>query len=102
MTHSHKLDLEICAAVLARNDASYCGLIGSTSKRRRFEKQFLQLGLSQAVIDTLVCPIGVKGINGKRPAEIAIATVAEILQYYDRERSGSQSRCHTNTRLVSH
>jgi len=84
MTHSHKLDLEICAAVLSRSDALYCGLIGSVSKRRRFEKQFRQLGLGQAVIDTLVCPIGIDGISGKQPKEIAIAAAAEILQVYGR------------------
>ena len=87
MTHSHQLDLEICAAILARNDAAYCGLIGSVSKRRRFEKQFRQLGLSQAHIDRLVCPIGIDGISGKRPKEIAIAVAAEVLQYYDRVRA---------------
>lgn len=101
MTHSHKLDLEICAAILARNDASYCGLIGSVSKRRRFEKQLLQLGLGQAIIDTLVCPIGVDGIHGKRPAEIAIATVAEVLQYYDRKRLARRDEHPTSARLVN-
>ena len=62
MTHSHKLDLEICMAILARNDAAYCGLVGSSSKRRSFEKQLRGSGLSQALIDTMVCPIGVDGI----------------------------------------
>ncbi len=82
MTHSHELDLGICLAILARNDAAYCGLIGSASKRRRFEKRFLDHGLEQAQIDQLVCPIGIPGIGGKMPAEIAIATAAEILQVH--------------------
>ncbi len=80
MTHSHALDFEICDRILRRNDARYCGLIGSLSKRRRFEKRFRQQGLSQALIDTLVCPIGVDGISGKKPAEIAVAAAAEILK----------------------
>ena len=101
MTHSHQLDFEICGAILARNDASYCGLIGSVSKRRRFEKQLLQLGLGQAIIDTLVCPIGVDGIHGKRPAEIAVATAAEVLQYYYRRRYGSRNQHPAGTRLVN-
>jgi xanthine dehydrogenase accessory factor len=101
MTHSHKLDLEICAAILARNDASYCGLIGSVSKRRRFEKQLLQLGFEQAIIDTLVCPIGVDGVHGKKPAEIAIATAAEVLQFYDRKRDGNRDEHLASTRLVN-
>lgn len=80
MTHSHALDFDICDRILRRNDARYCGLIGSVSKRRRFEKRFRQQGLSQALIDALVCPIGMDGISGKKPAEIAVAVAAEILK----------------------
>ena len=80
MTHSHALDFDICGRILRRNDARYCGLIGSVSKRRRFEKRFRQQGLEQALIDQLVCPIGVDGISGKKPAEIAVAVAAEILR----------------------
>jgi xanthine dehydrogenase accessory factor len=80
MTHSHPMDLEICNQVLRRSDAAYCGLIGSRSKRRRFERLLGQQGLSRSSIDALVCPIGVAGLNGKRPVEIAIAVAAELLQ----------------------
>lgn len=80
MTHSHALDFAICDRILRRADARYCGLIGSRSKRRRFEKRYRQQGMSQALIDSLVCPIGVDGISGKKPAEIAVATAAEILK----------------------
>ena len=83
MTHSHSLDFDICDRILRRGDALYCGLIGSITKRRRFEKRFRQQGLSQAVVDRLVCPIGVHGISGKKPAEIALAAAAEILQVYE-------------------
>jgi xanthine dehydrogenase accessory factor len=89
MTHSHALDFEICDRILARDDAAYCGLIGSRSKRRRFEKRFRAQGLAQETIDTLVCPIGVEGIRGKRPAEIAIAVAAEVLRSYERVVLGS-------------
>lgn len=84
MTHSHALDFAICDRILRRMDARYCGLIGSRSKRRRFEKRYRQQGMSQALIDSLVCPIGVDGINGKKPAEIAVATAAEILKLNER------------------
>jgi xanthine dehydrogenase accessory factor len=90
MTHSHALDLGICAAVLERADAAYCGLIGSATKRRRFENHFIELGLDQACIDSLTCPIGIDGIAGKQPAAIAIATAAEILQVYERRRAGRE------------
>lgn len=84
MTHSHALDFDICRAILAREDASYCGLIGSLSKRRQFEKRMRSGGISQTLIDRLVCPIGIDGIRGKTPKAIAIAVAAEILQSYER------------------
>lgn len=83
MTHSHPLDLDITARILARGDSAYCGLIGSASKRRRFEKQLVKQGLAPATLQQLTCPIGVPGITSKKPAAIAFAVVAEILQQRD-------------------
>jgi xanthine dehydrogenase accessory factor len=84
MTHSHALDFEICDRILRRGDARYCGLIGSQSKRRRFEKRYRQQGMPQATLDELVCPIGVHGVGSKKPAEIAVAVAAEVLRIRDR------------------
>ena len=84
MTHSHAMDFDICDRILRRRDARYCGLIGSKSKRRRFEKRYRQQGMPQSLIDQLVCPIGVDGISGKKPAEIAVAAAAEILKVRER------------------
>ncbi len=83
MTHSHPLDQEICAQVLQRSDFAYCGLIGSHSKRRRFERQLQKLGLSESSLQRLTCPIGVPGIQGKQPVEIALAVAAQLLQAKD-------------------
>jgi xanthine dehydrogenase accessory factor len=91
MTHSHPLDFDICDRILRRGDAAYCGLIGSLTKRRRFEKRFRQQGLPESLIGQLVCPIGVAGISGKKPAEIAIAAAAEILRVYERSPAAEQS-----------
>lgn len=89
MTHSHALDFEICDRVLRRRDARYCGLIGSISKRRRFEKRFRQQGMPPELLDSLTCPIGVDGISGKKPAEIAVAAAAEVLRLYERSANRS-------------
>ena len=89
MTHSHALDFDICDRILRRQDARYCGLIGSRSKRRRFEKRFRQQGMPQEMFDALTCPIGVDGISGKKPAEIAVATAAEMLQAHERLANSS-------------
>lgn len=84
MTHSHPLDLEICARLLPRGEIPFCGLIGSRSKKRRFEKRLRALGLTPEEIGRMVCPIGIEGIGGKRPAEIAVAVAAQLLR--ERER----------------
>jgi xanthine dehydrogenase accessory factor len=91
MTHSHPLDFDICDRILRRGDAAYCGLIGSLTKRRRFEKRFRQQGLPQSAVEHLVCPIGVTGISGKKPVEIAIAVAAEILRVYEKSLSLQKS-----------
>ncbi len=83
MTHSHPVDLDICARVLQREDFAYCGLVGSNSKRRRFERLMKKQGLSNRLLERLVCPIGVTGVGGRKPAEIAIAVAAEVLQVRD-------------------
>lgn len=80
MTHSHALDYEICEQVLSRDDFAYCGLIGSRSKRRRFEKRMRGQGMPESRIERLTCPIGIAGIDGKKPAEIAVAVAAELLR----------------------
>lgn len=79
MSHSHQLDLALAAAALADDRFPYVGLIGSKSKRARFASQLAAAGTAKARIDALVCPIGVDGIEGKAPAVIAAATVAELL-----------------------
>lgn len=83
MTHSHALDYAICHEVLKRGDFAYCGLIGSLAKRRRFEKLMRDTELPKAALAKLTCPIGIAGIAGKKPAEIAIAVIGELLQIRD-------------------
>ncbi len=79
MTHDHPLDMAITGAALSRG-FPYVGLIGSATKRARFEKRFRELGLSEARIRALVCPIGLPGIVGKEPAIIAASVAAQLLQ----------------------
>ncbi len=83
VSHSHALDYDIVENVLRRGDFRYCGLIGSSAKRARFEKRWRDLGLPGETLDRLVCPIGVAGISGRQPADIAIAVAAEILSVRD-------------------
>ena len=79
MTHSHPLDQEICEAILRRGDAAYIGLIGSASKRARFAQRLKAMGISEAALEELHCPIGLPGVPGKDPAIIAAAVAADLL-----------------------
>ena len=80
LTHSHALDLAITEAILQRADFAYFGLIGSKTKRARFEHRLRERGFAAELIDRMVCPIGTPGIEGKEPEVIAVAVVAQLLQ----------------------
>lgn len=95
MTHSHPLDYEICEQVLQRGDFAYCGLIGSMSKRRRYERAMRKLGISDLLLKRLTCPIGVSGIASKKPADIAVAVAAELLCVRDAAGAANQDNDRT-------
>jgi xanthine dehydrogenase accessory factor len=100
MTHSHPLDQAIIQQILTRDDFRYCGLIGSISKRRQFEKRLRKLGMAQERFDRLTCPIGIDGIAGKKPAEIAIAVAAELLQLSEAKSQATRADLPENVRLL--
>jgi xanthine dehydrogenase accessory factor len=86
MTHSHPLDQSLTECILRRGDFAYFGLIGSTSKRRQFERRLVARGFEPQQLAAMTCPIGVPGIDDKRPAVIAIAVAAELLQHYEKNQ----------------
>jgi xanthine dehydrogenase accessory factor len=88
MTHSHDLDCELCELVLKRGDFAFLGLIGSGTKRARFERRWRVRGVPEAQIARLVCPIGIAGIAGKQPAVIAAATAAQLLLAFEAAQLG--------------
>lgn len=79
MTHSHALDLALVGAALQREDLVYIGLIGSATKRARFESRLKQSGQSLAALQRLVCPIGLPELYGKEPAIIAASIATDLL-----------------------
>ncbi len=89
MTHSHALDLEIIDAVLRSPRFTYAGLIGSATKRARFNKRLRGAGVAESRIEELVCPIGIPGIKSKHPAAIAAATAVELLECDELLRSAA-------------
>lgn len=75
LTHDHALDFVLTAEALRRGDAAYVGLIGSATKRRRFERFARLEGVNPAF---LTCPIGHGFAPDKRPEYIAAFAAAEI------------------------
>lgn len=80
ITHSHDLDYLLVEKALRQNKFSYLGMIGSDTKRAKFEKRLKADGINDKQLAGLTCPIGVEGVKGKHPREIAIAVAAELLQ----------------------
>jgi xanthine dehydrogenase accessory factor len=78
-THSHDLDYKLVRAILARGDFRYCGLIGSATKRARFESRLIRDGISAPDIARLTCPIGAIGLTSKAPEILAVGIAAELL-----------------------
>lgn len=76
MTHSHALDFDLVSAILRGAGTGPCGLIGSQSKKIRFERQLAARGIAH---DRLVCPIGLPGLHGKEPEVIAASVAAQLL-----------------------
>ena len=80
-THSHQQDYELVSKILARGDAVYCGMIGSKTKRARFENRMVKEHLiAEEDLPKLICPIGVEGITGKEPQVIAASVAAQLMQ----------------------
>ena len=87
MTHNHQLDFELCDQLLRRNDVRYLGMIGSATKRKRFDYRLGQRDITPAQLARLHCPVGLADVPGKHPAEIAVAIAAELIACYHGLRS---------------
>ncbi|WIF69463.1 xanthine dehydrogenase accessory protein XdhC [Metapseudomonas otitidis] len=83
MTHNHQLDLELTSAILKRNDFAYFGLIGSRTKRVKFEHRLRERGFASETVQRMRCPMGLAEVKGKLPVEIAISIAGEIIATYN-------------------
>lgn len=92
LTHSHALDFEITEAALRRGDAAYVGMIGSATKRAKFERWFRARGRDAGALDGLTCPIGAALTGDKRPEVIAVLAAAELLVAFARPLTPSLRR----------
>ncbi|MDW5375653.1 xanthine dehydrogenase accessory protein XdhC [Halomonas sp. HP20-15] len=92
MTHDHGEDRALIDALLTRGDCASIGLIGSRSKWTSFRSRLVAAGHDAGALARVRCPIGIPGVQGKRPYEIALATTAELMTlapaHVKRERRG--------------
>jgi xanthine dehydrogenase accessory factor len=78
LTHDHKIDFDVIAMAI-KQDTKYLGLIGSKTKKIRFNNMLINELLIQEGMTNVVCPIGLD-LGGNSPKEIAISVVAQLLQ----------------------
>lgn len=78
LTHSHALDLALVQAIMAQKSFRFLGLIGSQTKKARFESRLLQR-FDPALVQRLICPIGLVQTRSKLPEVIAVSVVAQLL-----------------------
>ncbi|MGF1679808.1 xanthine dehydrogenase accessory protein XdhC [Photobacterium minamisatsumaniensis] len=101
MTHNHQLDFELTRAILDKGDSAYFGMIGSLTKRKKFDYRLSQRGYDQTAINTMTCPIGIASVKGKHPAEIAVSVAGELIAHYQGEtieqKRPSQTSRHENS-----
>ena len=80
LTHNHAIDFDIITMAL-QNETKFLGLIGSKTKKVRFNNMLInEMHISEGM-SNVICPIGLD-IGGDTPKEIAISVVAQLLQVY--------------------
>jgi xanthine dehydrogenase accessory factor len=79
MSHSHALDLAIVDSALRNPSIAHVAVIGSATKRARFERRLREAGIAEEHVKSMICPIGIGGIRSKLPAAIAVSTAAQIV-----------------------
>ena len=81
VTHSHDYDFKIINEILRLKKFEFLGLIGSSTKFQRFKSRLIKLGHKNQMLNKIECPIGLKNISSKKPAEIAISIIGRILEF---------------------
>lgn len=100
MTHNHQLDLELTAEILKRNDFAYFGLIGSKTKRVKFEHRLRDRGFASETVQRMRCPMGIQDVKGKLPVEIAISIAGEVVATYNANFGQEVKKGETVAKLV--
>ena len=101
MTHNHALDFSLAVRIMRRNDFAYFGMIGSKTKRVKFERRLIERGVEPGRLHEMVCPIGVPGIVDKAPSSIAVAVCAQLMQVRSRSTRTAVLTCESGSTTAS-
>ena len=82
MSKGHATDLPVLEEILQTRDAPYIGVIGSPQKAKVLRRELAERGLSQAKLDSFLCPIGLP-LGNNTPAEISISVIAQLIRKRD-------------------
>ncbi len=85
--HDWAVDQQMLLGMLSEFDGGSrprIGVIGSTVKWNAFREAAVEEGISQAIVDSVRCPIGLD-IGADSPEEIAVAVCAEIMALEKRD-----------------
>lgn len=80
ITHDHQLDFTIVERALANQDIQYIGMIGSSTKAKRFITRLTRKGVAKERLDAFFSPIGLSNVPGKKPIEVAVSIAGQIIQ----------------------
>ncbi|MEL6591639.1 MAG: XdhC family protein [Bacteroidota bacterium] len=78
LTHDPKIDDQALHHIL-RSDVAYIGALGSKRTAAKRRTRLESAGFTEAEIDRIYGPVGVS-INAKRPREIALSIIAQIIE----------------------
>lgn len=84
LTHDPKID-DQALHILLKSDIGYIGALGSRRTHEKRVKRLTKDGFSEAQIGRIHAPIGVD-INARRPKEIALSIMAELIQVQNQYR----------------
>jgi xanthine dehydrogenase accessory factor len=97
MTHNHQLDQNLCEALLKRQHKGFIGVIGSTTKWKKFKLRLLNKGFDEMQVSRICCPIGHSDVGGKLPIEIAVSVSAQFIQHYQNAPAIASQSISNNT-----
>lgn len=86
LTHNHQLDYELVESALKHPNLGFIGMIGSTTKAKRFITKLAHRGFTEQQIATLASPIGELGVAGKRPIEVAVSISAQLINLLNHDK----------------